>query len=342
MIMAHKIALDPNNVQETYFRKAAGTARFAYNWALDQWQQQYEAGEVDPASPKPSDAALRRQLNAIKADQFPWMLEVTKNAPQMAIIYLGQAFKNFFAGIAEYPTFKKKGRHESFTLTNDQFTVKGQKVHIPKLGWVRMHESLRLVGKVLDGTISRTADRWFLSVTVAEGPDPPSIRRENQAVVGVDLGVSAFATLSTGEKIVGPKAYAAAQKQLRRLSKKVSRQMEAAKARAGLEPGQPIPKGMHIAWSKTMGKTQRRIARLDAQIANIRANALHQLATDLVDRFDVIAIEDLNVAGMLKKSSVGPSYRGYGLRRISPSTRIQSGPTRQDGGRRESPLVSQQ
>ncbi|MCY0898027.1 MAG: hypothetical protein OWU33_03685, partial [Firmicutes bacterium] len=85
---------------------------------------------------------------------------------------------------AAYPTFKKKGRHDSFSLTNDPFTVKGRKVHIPKLGWVRMHEPLRFVGKVVAGTISRTADRGFLSVTV-EIPDPPVVRRENQAVVGV-------------------------------------------------------------------------------------------------------------------------------------------------------------
>ncbi|WP_207711880.1 RNA-guided endonuclease InsQ/TnpB family protein, partial [Sulfobacillus harzensis] len=147
--------------------------------------------------------------------------------------------QNFFAGTAAYPTFKKKGHHDRFSLTNDQFTIKGRQVHIPKLGWVRMHETLRFVGKVVEGTISRTADRWFLSVTV-EIPDPPVVRRENQAVVGVDLGVSAFATLSTGEKIIGPKAYATAQKQLRRLSQHFSRQMEAAKVRAGLEPGQPI------------------------------------------------------------------------------------------------------
>ena len=245
MILAHKIALDPNNVQETYFRKAAGTARFAYNWALDQWNIQYAAWQADPTVPKPAQETLRKQLNAIKREQFPWMLEVTKNAPQMAIIHLGQAFKNFFAGIAEYPTFKKKGRHDSFTLTNDQFTINGSRVHIPKLGWVRMHEPLRFIGKVVEGTVSRTADRWFLSVTV-EMPDPPSVRRESQAVGGVDLGVSALATLSTGEKIVGPKAYAAALTQLRRLSKQFSRQMEAAKVRAGLQPGQPIPQGMHI------------------------------------------------------------------------------------------------
>jgi len=82
--------------------------------------------------PKPSDAAGRRQLNAMKRDSFPWMLEVTKNAVQMAIMHLGQAFDNFFAGRVEYPPFKQKGRHDSFTLTNNPFTVKGHKVHIPK------------------------------------------------------------------------------------------------------------------------------------------------------------------------------------------------------------------
>ncbi|PSR23197.1 MAG: hypothetical protein C7B45_03625 [Sulfobacillus acidophilus] len=165
---------------------------------------------------------------------------------------------------------------------------------MPKLGWVRMHEPVRFVGKGLGGTVSRTADRWFLSVTV-EIPDPPVVHRENQTVVGVDLGVSALATLSTGETIVGPKAYAAALKKLRRLSNQFSRQMEAAKVRAGLKPGEPIPKGMHIPWSENMRKTQRRIARLQARIANIRANTLHQLTTELVEGFDVIAIEDLTV-----------------------------------------------
>ena len=82
MLIAHKIALDLNNVQATYMARAAGTARFAYNWALAEWQRQYAAHRADPSLPRPSQAALRRQLNAIKAEQFPWMLEVTKNAPK--------------------------------------------------------------------------------------------------------------------------------------------------------------------------------------------------------------------------------------------------------------------
>jgi putative transposase len=106
MLIAHKIALDPNNVQATYFARAAGTARFAYNWALAEWSRQYEAHKADATLPKPSQAALRRQLNAVKGERFPWMLEVTKNAPQMAIIQLGDAFKNFFSGRASYPRLR--------------------------------------------------------------------------------------------------------------------------------------------------------------------------------------------------------------------------------------------
>src|SRR5690625_51136 len=115
MILAHKIALAPNNVQRTYLAQAAGTARFAYNWALAQWKKQYEAHQADNSLPKPSQYALRRQLNAIKREQFPWMLNVTKNAPQMAIIQLGEAFNNFFAGRAKYPVFRKKGIRDRFT-----------------------------------------------------------------------------------------------------------------------------------------------------------------------------------------------------------------------------------
>jgi len=93
MILAHRIRLDPKKVQATYLARAAGIARFAYNWALAEWGRQFEACKLNPALPKPNEAALRRQLNAIKRTQFPWMLEVTKNAPQMAIMQLGRAFQ---------------------------------------------------------------------------------------------------------------------------------------------------------------------------------------------------------------------------------------------------------
>lgn len=292
MILAHKIALAPNNAQATYFARAAGVARFAFNWALVEWGRQYEAHKADPAQPKPSQAALRRQLNAIKREQFPWMLEVTKNAPQMAIIQLGDAFKNFFAGRAKYPRFRRKGVHDRFTLTNDQFALDGCRIRIPNLGWVRMREALRFSGKILSATISRVADRWFASITVDTQDLTHLPKAENQGAVGVDLGVSALATLSTGEVITGPKAHATLLKRLRRLSRSLSRKQKG---------------------SANSKKARARLARLHARIANIRQDALHQLTTGLTRRFPVIGIEDLNVAGMMKNRRLARSIADMGF-----------------------------
>ena len=306
MIVAHKIALDPNNKQATYFAKAAGTARFAYNWALAEWQRQYEAGKADPRLPKPSQAALRRQLNAIKRDQFPWMLDVTKNAPQMAIIQLGEAFKNFWAGRARYPTFRKKGVHDRFTLTNDQFRLDGRRIRLPNLGGVRMRESLRFTGKPLSATVSRVADRWFVSIAV-DTDEIPLRPAKNQGATGVDLGVSALATLSTGEKVIGPKPHRALLKRLRRLSRRLSRKHRAAKSKLGLADHAPIPQGVRLPVSENANKARAKLSRLHARIANIRQDALHQLTSDLTRRFSTLVIEDLNVRGMLRNRRLARS-----------------------------------
>lgn len=293
MIIAHKIALDPNNAQATYFARAAGTARFAYNWALAEWKRQYEAWKLDNSLPKPSQAALRRQLNAIKREQFPWMLEVTKNAPQMAIIQLGQAFQNFFAGRARYPRFRKKGVHDRFTLSNDQFGIDGCRIRIPNLGWVRMRETLRFAGKIMSATVSRAADRWFVSITVDTQDDSHLPKAENQGVVGVDLGVTALATLSTGESpIPGPKAHKALLPRLRRLSRSLSRKQKGSSSR---------------------NKAKAKLARLHARIANIRQDALHKLTTSLTRRFHTIGIEDLNVRGMVKNRHLARSIADMGF-----------------------------
>lgn len=125
VLIAHRLALAPNNAQATCLARAAGAARLADNWALAEWKRQYEAWKADNTLPKPWQAALRRQLNAIKREQLPWMLEVTRNAPQMAIIQPGQALQNFFARRAGYPQFRMMGAYDRFTLTNDQFGMDG-------------------------------------------------------------------------------------------------------------------------------------------------------------------------------------------------------------------------
>lgn len=292
MLIAHRIALDLNNVQATYMARAAGTARFAYNWALAEWQSQYEAWKLDSSQPKPTQAALRRQLNSIKRERFPWMLEVTKNAPQMAIIQLGQAFQNFFAGRSKYPQLRKKGVHDRFTLTNDQFNIDGCRMRIPNLGWVRMRESLRFAGNIMSATVSRVADRWFVSITVDAEDDSHLPKAENQGAVGVDLGVSALATLSTGETITGAKSHKALLARLQRLSRSLSRKQKGSEKR-----------------KKAKGK----LAKLHARIAAIRSDALHQLTTSLTRRFHIIGIEDLNVRGMVKNRHLARAIADMGF-----------------------------
>ena len=293
MLISHKIALEPNNKQATYFAKAAGVARFAYNWALVQWQEQYAAYKENNSLTKPSQLSLRRQLNAIKREEFPWMLDVTKNAPQMAIIQLGEAFNNFFNKRSKYPRFRRKGVHDRFTLTNDQFRLENKRIRIPNLGWVRIRESLRFAGKIMSATISRLANRWFVSITVDTGELSHLSKTENQGVVGVDLGVSALATLSTGEpSIEGPKAHKVLLKRLRRLSRSLSRK----------EKG-----------SNNRKKAKGKLARLHARISNIRKDALHKLTTDLTSRFNTICIEDLNVKGMLKNRRLSRSIADMGF-----------------------------
>jgi len=292
MMLAHRIALDPNNVQATYLARAAGTARFAYNWALAQWKQQYEVWKLDNTQPKPTQQSLRRQLNAIKREQFPWMLEVTKNAPQMAIIQLGQAFQNFFAKRSRYPQFRRKGVHDRFSLTNDQFSVDGKCIRMPNLGWVRMRESLRFSGKILSATVSRVADGWYVSIAV-DVPDNSHLpKAENQGAVGVDLGVSALATLSTGEVVSGPKPHKALLGRMRRLSRSLSRKQKG---------------------SKNRNKAKVKLSRLHAKVACIRSDSLHKFTTDVTRRFHTVVIEDLNVKGMVKNRRLARSIADMGF-----------------------------
>jgi putative transposase len=155
MLLARKIALDPNRAQRLYFARAAGVARFAYNWALGEWQRQYKAGE------KPNDVALRRQLNAIKRERFPWMYDVTKAAVQEAIIDLGTAFRAFFEKRGRYPRFKRKEDRASFCAANEvgTFRADGERIKLTVIGWLRMREAVRFCGPLKRHGLAR---RWPL------------------------------------------------------------------------------------------------------------------------------------------------------------------------------------
>ncbi|MFY2597074.1 RNA-guided endonuclease InsQ/TnpB family protein [Achromobacter xylosoxidans] len=283
LLRVHKIRLDPNQAQAHHFARACGTARFAWNWALAEWQKQYAAWQADVTLPKPSEGALRKQLNAIKREQFPWMLEVTKCAPQEAIRALGTAYGNWWASLSgrrkgpkvRAPRFKKKGQRDAFKF-DEKFAVDGCRVRIPNLGWVRMREPLRFAGTLKGATVSRTAHAWFIAILVETEEMP--IRSKSHAAVGVDLGLTALATLSSGEVVTGPKALGTLLGRLKRLSRAHSRKVKG---------------------SENRRRSAAQLARLHWRISCVRGDAIHQLTDRLTRDYGWIAIEDLHVKGMM-------------------------------------------
>jgi putative transposase len=155
-----------------------------------------------------------------------------------------------------------------------------------------MRESLRFVGKIVSATISRIADRWFVSITV-EIPDSPRVIPDS--VVGVDLGISAMGTLSTGEKILGPRPHTALLSRLRRCAKGLSRKKKGSKNRA---------------------KAKTKLARLHARIANIRLDSIHKFTTKLTSSFGTICIEDLSVKAMTKDRRLSRNLADMGFHEL--------------------------
>jgi len=307
VILGHRIRLVPTADQEVYFKKACGTARFSYNWALAQWQQRYKAGE------HPSEAALRRELNAIKDEQFPWMAEVTKNAPQQAIKNLGRAYTNFFEDLAAYkrgelarkrirvPALKKKGRRDAFRAENgpdkehpNAVQTCGKAVRLPVIGWIAMREEVRFAGRILSVTVSRRADQWYASFCMEVERQVPE--RIDDTRVGVDLGCTTLATFASSTspqalKVEAPKPLRRYLKKIKRLSRALSRKKIGSNNRA---------------------KAKTKLARLHRRIADIRLDALHKLTTKLV-AYRTIVIEDLHVSGMLANRRLSRAIADLGF-----------------------------
>ncbi len=284
MIKAHKIRLNPTPEHGNYFARAAGTARFTYNWAVAEWQRQSEAGGT------PSALALRTQFNAIKKDQFPWVYDVTKCAVEGAFMDVAAAFKNFFEGRKAgrktgFPRFKSKKRsRQSFYLANDKFTVGDHWIDVPKLGRVNMSEKLRFSGKILSARISKQASWWFVAITV-EIPD--EVPLNTSPPVGVDVGLHRLATLSDGRRYENQRPLAHQLKKLRRLNKELARRTKGGKN-----------------WLKTKDK----LGRLHYEIACIRLDWLHKLTTQIAKTSGIVAVEDLHVKGLIRNRCLSRSF----------------------------------
>jgi len=277
---AFRYELAPTRRQENLLARAAGTARFAFNWGLNLARGLLGKGLRVPSAPE-----LHRMWNAYKRENAPWWSEVSKCAPQEALRDLRQAFENFFASRqgerkgpeVGFPRYRKKGQDDRFRLTG-RIRVGEGAVRLPRIGWVRTKEpTTKFRGRVLSATVRREADRWYVSLQVEV--ERADARPATGGAVGVDLGLKAFAVLSDGTIIAPSKALGRALRTLRRRSKAHSRTQKGSKRRR---------------------KSALSLARLHRRVRNRRQDFHHKLSTTLTKTKSVIVIEDLMVKGMVK------------------------------------------
>ncbi|OQB16704.1 MAG: putative transposase [Parcubacteria group bacterium ADurb.Bin192] len=294
MRKAHKIRLNPTLEQEQWLLQASGTARFTYNWGLAEWQRQYEAGE------KPSAYVLKKQFNAIRREQFPWSMEISKCAVDTGFRNLDTAFSNFFRRCKNgdtkkgYPRFKSK-RHskKSFRMDGSRVKIDGHWLKLEKLDEpINMAEMLRFDGGVKSVTISEDAGHWYVAVNVEV--EPPE-HKHPQESVGVDLGIKALAVLSNGREFENQKLLRLELRKLKRLNRELSRRQEGSGR-----------------WNCTKAK----LARFHRRIANRRLDCQHKMTTDIASTYQIIGVEDLNVAGMLRNHRLALSIADAGFGEI--------------------------
>jgi putative transposase len=298
VLQAYRLALNPTPRQQGSLASHAGAALFAYNWGLELVTTRLEERKAGEEVQVPwTLPELRREWNRAKHQVAPWWAENSKEAYNSGLDALARALKNWSDARSGrrkgrpigFPRRKKKRRARvacRFTTGQIRVLPDRKQVQLPRIGVLKTHESTRKLARrleqgtarILAATISRTADRWFVSFTVEVQRAIPAGNGES-SVVGVDVGVRQLAVLSTGEVIPNPRALEGSLRNIRRLNREMARRT----------PG-----------SRRRRKTRRRLAHVHARAVNLRLDALHKLTTSLATDHGTVVVEQLNVAGMVR------------------------------------------
>lgn len=292
---AYKIRLYPNKEQEILINKTFGCTRFVYNYFLDQWNTTYTSTGKGLTYNKCSAMlpALKKEADTI------WLKEVDAIALQSSVKDLGDSFRRFFKKQNDRPNFKSKSHDKkSYTtkFTQNNIELLNKKIKLPKLGLVnfRKNKKLNVGGKIIKVTVSKTStNKYFASIVVET--ETKRLKNTN-STVGIDLGITDFAILSTGEKYDNNKFTSEQEKRLKKEQRKLSKKSEIAKS-----------KHIKLSDSKNYQKQKIVVAKLHEKVANQRYDYLHKLSTTIIKNHDIIVLEDLNVKGMMKNHKLSKS-----------------------------------
>lgn len=296
---AYRFELDPNRAQFVLLAKSVGASRYVYNWGLAESRRQYEL-----TGKRPRLGDLKKQLVELKNTDAPWLYEVSAHIGQSALKDLNHAFERFFKSVkgegakAGYPRFKKKGERDSARIY--EVTLEERHLRIPNIGRVRLKEACRergFEGRVLSATVTRRADRWFVSLAVEREREIvlPEASVKPSQVVGVDLGLVNAAVIHDGvsTRVIEPgQALRKNLKRLRRLDRQLARKQRGSANRA---------------------RARLRRARLLYRVSCQRQEMLHQLSSELARTKRVIVLEDLHVRAMQRNKHLALSVSDAGM-----------------------------
>ena len=278
ILKAYKVRLYPNDEQQIFFAKSFGCTRFIWNKMLADKINYYQA--------------TKTTLNNTPAQykkEFEWLKEVDSLALANVQQNLRVAYNQFFKQGSGFPKFKKKGIKDSYTTNNQKGTVAitDSAVKLPKIGHINAKFPDKINGLIKSATISRKpSGKYFVSLLVE------TIVNElpkTQSNIGIDLGLTDFIVLSDGSKVANPKFLSKLQDKLAREQKILAKRRAAAKADQ-----------RKLSESRNYQKQKLKVAKVYEKITNKRADFLHKLSFNIIKNHDVIAIEDLNVKGMVK------------------------------------------
>lgn len=273
-----KFQLIPTKEQEQIFRQTAGCRRFVYNKGLALNIERHKNGEKHLSS-----FQMQKLLTTWKKQpDMLFLAEVTWQATSSALDDLDKAYKNFFAGRAKFPKFKKRGCKDSFRYWQSiKLDEDNRKVWLSKIGWVRVRNHRKVFGEIYEITISLKCGKWYASIGTKIDVEP-SGHTNTGGDVGIDMGIVRFATLSNGKYYEPLNSFKHHQTALRKANQSLSRK-----------------KKFSSNWKKAKAK----VGRIHNRIANCRKDYLHKTSAHIVKNHGVVCIEDLQIQNMSATAS---------------------------------------
>lgn len=268
----------PTGAQEREMRCFAGACRFVYNKALALQKENFDAGNkfmgyVSMAANLP---LWKREIG------MEWLKKAPSQALQHALKDLEKAYKNFFAKRAEFPRFKRKGSGDSFRYPEHKqikLDEANHRIFLPKLGWLRYRKSRGVLGDLRNLTVSQSGGKWFVSIQTQR--DVAEISSTASSSIGIDVGITRFATMSDTSHIAPLNSFKKHQERLARYQRRMSRK---------------------VKFSNNWKKAKAKVQQIHIDIANARKDFLHKSTTTISQNHALVCIEDLQIRNMSRSS----------------------------------------